>query len=354
MAPFMSCGARLPVYALFAAAFFPSNGQNVIFGLYLIGIAAAVVTGIAMKGTLLRGESTPFVMELPPYRLPTLKGVALHTWERTKGFVVGAGRLIVPMVLVLNLLGGIGSDLSFGNKDTDRSLLAEVGRTLAPAFAPLGLDSDNWPAIVGIVTGVLAKEAVVGTLDATYSALAEADSGGGGETQVPAAPYSLSGGLAAALASVPANLAKAVGAWSDPLGLADPTGSAEVQAVGHATFGAMAARFDGTVGAFAYLLFILLYAPCVAATSAVYRETGPRWTVFTLVWTTGLGYLVATLFYQTATFARDPVTASAWIGTMLGLFAAALLGLRLAAARAAATPDLSPGPVLARGQGGPQ
>jgi ferrous iron transport protein B len=74
MAPFMSCGARLPVYVLFAAAFFPTGGQNMVFGLYLIGIAAAMLTGFAMKHTLLKGESTPFVMELPPYHLPTLKG----------------------------------------------------------------------------------------------------------------------------------------------------------------------------------------------------------------------------------------------------------------------------------------
>jgi ferrous iron transport protein B len=329
MAPFMSCGARLPVYVLFAAAFFPVGGQNIVFGLYLIGIAAAVLTGFAMKHTLLKGESTPFVMELPPYHLPTLKGVMIRTWERTQGFVVRAGRVIVPMVLVLNVLNSIGTDGTYGNEDSEHSVLAEIGRTIAPAFAPMGLDAENWPATVGIFTGILAKEAVVGTLNATYSALAAADAG---EPEA-AAPFSLTGGLQAALATIPANLGGALGAWGDPLGLAvgdltDTAATAAAQAVSTGTFGAMAARFDGAAGAFAYLLFILLYAPCVAAIAAIYRETTPGWAVFTAAWTTGLGYIAATVFYQAAIFTRDPTASALWIGGMLGVFAAVLLTLR--------------------------
>ena len=329
MAPFMSCGARLPVYVLFAAAFFPVGGQNIVFGLYLIGIAAAVLTGFAMKHTLLKGESAPFVMELPPYHLPTLKGVVIRTWERTQGFVVRAGRVIVPMVLVLNVLNSIGTDGTYGNEDSEHSVLAAIGRTIAPAFAPMGLDAENWPATVGIFTGILAKEAVVGTLNATYSALAAADAGAPEEP----APFSLTGGLQAALATIPANLGAALGTWGDPLGLAvgdltDTQTTAAAQEVSTGTFGAMAARFDGAAGAFAYLLFILLYAPCVAAIAAVYRETTPGWAVFTAAWTTGLGYIAATVFYQAAIFNRDPTASALWIGAMLGTFAAVLFTLR--------------------------
>ncbi|AGA90565.1 ferrous iron transporter FeoB [Thioflavicoccus mobilis 8321] len=345
MAPFMSCGARLPVYALFAAAFFPVGGQNVVFGLYLIGIAVAVVTGFILKNTLLKGEATPFVMELPPYHLPTLKGVALRTLDRTQGFVVRAGRIIVPMVLVLNVLNSVGTDGSYGNEDSDRSVLAEIGRTLAPAFAPMGLDEENWPATVGIFTGILAKEAVVGTLDATYSALAAADAGIEAD-QEEAEPYDLLGGLAGALASVPANLNDAFGSWVDPMGLSigeltDPQIAAESQEVTTTTFGAMAARFDGAAGAFAYLLFILLYAPCVAAIAAVYRETTPGWTVFAVAWTTGMGYLAATLFYQVAIFSRDPASSATWIAIMLALFAAAVVAMRLWVRRTPTTARLA-------------
>ena len=336
MAPFMSCGARLPVYALFAAAFFPVGGQNVVFGLYLIGIAVAVMTGFILKNTLLRGETTPFVMELPPYHLPTIKGVLVRTWDRTKTFMFRAGKVIVPMVLVLNFLNAIGTDGSFGNEDSDSSVLSEVGRTIAPAFSPMGLDEENWPAAVGIFTGVLAKEAVVGTLDALYSALAEADAGEAAEEE----DFSLWGGITEAFATIPANLSDALGTWSDPLGVgigdvSSVESAAEEQEVATGTFGAMAARFDGAAGAFAYLLFILLYFPCAAAIAAVYRETTPAWTVFVAAWTTGLAYMLATVFYQAAIFARNPAVSMGWIVGLSALLAVVVLAMRYWADREA-------------------
>ncbi|ATE61084.1 Fe(2+) transporter permease subunit FeoB [Thauera sinica] len=334
MAPFMSCGARLPVYVLFAAAFFPEGAQNVVFGLYLIGIAVAILTGLVLRNTLLKGEATPFIMELPPYHLPTAKGVLIHTWDRLKSFIFRAGRVIVPMVLVLNFLNAIGTDGSYGNEDSDASVLAAVGRGIAPAFGPMGLTEENWPAAVGIFTGVLAKEAVVGTLNATYSALAEEDAGGGGEEE----PFDLRTSVEAAFATIPENLAKALGAWADPIGLdvgdlSDQAAVAEEQEVSTGTFGAMAARFDGAAGAFAYLLFILLYFPCTAAVAAMYQEAGMRWTMFVAAWTTGLGYGLATLYYQAATWARHPGASLGWIATVVVAFAVVMFLLRRYGAR---------------------
>ena len=333
MAPFMSCGARLPVYVLFAAAFFPVGGQNVVFGLYLIGIAVAVLTGLIMKNTLLRGQTAPFVMELPPYHLPTVRGILLRSWERTRSFMFRAGKIIVPMVLVLNVLNAVGTDGSFGNEDSDQSVLSEIGRSITPAFAPMGMTEDNWPAAVGLFTGVLAKEAVVGTLDALYSDLAIADAAAAGIGIEEERPFTLAGGLGEAFASIPANLVDALGTWADPLGLSvgdlsDSESVAEAQGVSTGTFGAMAARFDGAAGAFAYLLLILLYFPCTAALAAVYRETNTRWTLFVAAWTTGIGYIVATVFYQAAIFSRSPATSAAWIAAMLGIFLAVTLVLR--------------------------
>ena len=333
MAPFMSCGARLPVYVLFAAAFFPQGAQNVVFGLYLIGIAAAVLTGLILKNSLLKGEATPFIMELPPYHLPTLKGMLIHTWDRLKSFVVRAGRVVVPMVLVLNVLNSVGTDGSFGNEDSDKSALAAIGRSIAPAFSPLGLNADNWPAAVGIFTGVLAKEAVVGTLNATYSALADSDARQAGAAPEEAAAYDLKGGLAAAFATIPVKLTEALGAWSDPLGLdvgdvSDQTAQAQKQGVAAGTFGAMAARFDGAAGAFAYLLFILLYFPCTAAVAAVYQESGARWAVFVSAWTTGMGYGLSTLYYQAAIYSRQPAVSLGWIIGVLVAFALVFAMLR--------------------------
>lgn len=334
MAPFMSCGARLPVYVLFAAAFFPVGGQNVVFGLYLIGIAVAVLTGLIMKNTLLRGQTAPFVMELPPYHLPTARGILLRSWERTHSFMFRAGKIIVPMVLVLNVLNAVGTDGSFGNEDSDQSVLSEIGRSITPAFAPMGMTEDNWPAAVGLFTGVLAKEAVVGTLNALYSDLAVADAAVAGIEWEAEGSFSLVDGLTEAFASIPANLVGAFGSWADPLGLSvgdlsDAEAVAEEQGVSTGTFGAMAARFDGAAGAFAYLLLILLYFPCTAALAAVYRETNLRWTLFVAAWTTGIGYIVATVFYQAAIFSRSPATSAAWIAAMVGTFLAVTLVLRV-------------------------
>ncbi len=323
MNPFMSCGARLPVYVLFAAAFFPSQGQNLVFGLYLIGILVAVLTGLIMTRTLLVGSSTGFVMELPPYHLPTARGVALRTWDRLKLFISEAGRVIVLMVLALNLLNSMGSDGSFGNQDSEGSLLSAVGKTVTPVFAPLGLDQDNWPAAVGIFAGVLAKEAVVGSLDALYTRMAQEQAG----AEAAASEFDLGEALAEAAASVPRNLAEVGALLLDPLGVgAAGIESSEAvvaaQAVNPGVFGTMAARFDGAVGAFAYLLFILLYFPCVATIGAIVRETSLAWAGFVAAWTTGVAFAASTGFYQAATFARHPLSSGAWL---LGL--ALVLGL---------------------------
>jgi ferrous iron transport protein B len=333
MSPFMSCGARLPVYALFAAAFFPVGGQNIVFGLYIIGIAIAVLTGLVMKNTLLKGEATPFIMELPPYHLPTITGVLMHTWERTKGFIFNAGKIIIPMVMVLNLLNAIGTDGSYGNEDSNKSVLSAIGRTITPAFSPMGMSEDNWPAAVGIFTGILAKEAVVGTLDSLYSDLAKSDAEAAGITPEAVAEFDFWGGINTALATIPANLKDAMGSWVDPIGLevgdiSSVETAAMEQEVATGTFGAMVARFDGAAGAFAYLLLILLYFPCTAAIAAIYRETNLGWTMFVAGWTTGVAYIASTVFYQAAIFSRHPMVSLAWIAGMLTILICVLLILR--------------------------
>jgi ferrous iron transport protein B len=334
MNPFMSCGARLPVYALFAAAFFPATGQNIVFGLYLLGIAIAIFTGLVLKNTLLKGQASSFIMELPPYHLPRLKGVLLRTWERLKGFMVRAGKVIVAMVIVLTLLGSIGTDGSFGNDNSDKSVLSSVSRSITPAFAPMGLEQDNWPATVGIFTGVLAKEAMVGTLDSIYGNLAQQDAiaaGASPETET----FNFWGGIREALATIPANLAEVPTQLLDPLGLnigdvQDTTVAAEEQEVAVGTFGAMVKRFDGKVGAFAYLLFVLMYFPCVAATGTVYRETNLQWTLFVALWTTGIAYWSATMFYQVATFSQHPSSSTAWIVGLAVFMVGTIAILRIA------------------------
>lgn len=317
MAPFMSCGARLAVYALFAAAFFPSGGQNIVFLLYLTGIAFAILTALIMRKTLLQGKADHFVMEMPTYQIPSLRNILLNTWGKLKGFIIGAGKLIVMVVMVINVINSLGTDGSFGNQNTEQSVLSATAKTVTPVFAPLGIREDNWPATVGIVSGLLAKEVVVGTLDALYSGMGRASQE---EVSVPAV-FDLKAGLQAAFATIPANLGDALGNLGDPLGFSSLD---EEQEVSKTTYAAMNQFFDGKVGAFAYLLFILMYFPCVAATGAMYREVGGRWAALGVAWSTGLGYGAATLFYQLATFRQHPAQSLGWVVFILILFVLAV------------------------------
>jgi ferrous iron transport protein B len=295
-----------------------------VFALYLTGILVAILTGLLMKRSLLPGQSSGFVMELPPYHLPTLRGVLLRAWDRVRLFIREAGRVIVVMVIALNLLNSLGTDGSFGNEDSEQSVLSAAARVVTPVFAPMGISEENWPAVVGIFSGVLAKEVVVGTLDNLYTSIAR-----GTGDPADAATFDLLAGLSAAAATVPENLGALSDALLDPLGLRS-INEAEPAALGveDAVFGAMHARFDGQVGAFAYLLFVLLYFPCVATIGVIRREAGGAWAVFVATWTTGIAYLTATVFYQAATYAAHPRSSTLWIVALLTAFAAAIGLLR--------------------------
>ncbi len=334
MAPFMSCGARLPVFALFAAAFFPVSGQNIIFGLYIIGLAFAVLTGLVLKSTLLEGEPTRFVMELPPYHIPTIRSVIVQAWQRLREFILRAGQVIVPIVMVLSFLSAIGTDGSVGRDNTRTSLLALVSQELVPVFEPMGVTQDNWPAAVGLFTGIFAKEAVIGTLNALYEQVSQ-------DVAVPAsgttssADKSLGNKLLAAAATIPQNLAALGGSLTDPLGLNvgyvdDNAAAAQKLEVNGSVFGAMQSHFGGTAAAFSYMLLILLYTPCVAALGAMRHEIGGKWTAFAAAWTTAIGYLAAVSFYQAATFSAHPVSSTRWLVMAAAIFAAGIAAMWMA------------------------
>ncbi|NIY84807.1 Fe(2+) transporter permease subunit FeoB [Vibrio hepatarius] len=322
MAPFMSCGARLPVYALFAAAFFPESGQNVVFSLYILGIVAAVFTGLVLKKTLYPGSSDSLVMEMPDYELPTLQNVLIKTWQKLKRFVLGAGKTIVIVVTLLSFLNSMGMDGSFGNEDSENSVLSKASQVITPVFAPIGIEEDNWPATVGIITGIFAKEAVVGTLNNLYA-----------PTDAGEEEFDLVASLEEALMSIPENLMGL--SYSDPLGievgdLTDSSAVAEDQEVDSSIFGNLKQHFISGNAAFAYLIFILLYTPCVAAMGAYVREFGAKYARFIAVWTMALAYGTAALYYQVTHFTLHPTTSAAWIVGILLLCAVTYRMLKVA------------------------
>ena len=313
MSPFMSCGARLPVYALFAAAFFPDSGQNLVFLLYLIGIAAAIFTGFLLKKTVLSGTSSLNIMELPPYELPKIGTISKRVWQRTYSFVTGAGKTIVIVVCLLNFLNSIGTDGSFGHQDSEESILSQSAQVVMPLLAPMGIKEDNWQAGVGIITGIFAKEVLVATFNSLYSP------SNGSEGEEP----SLTTSWHDAVSSIKENLLGI--APDDPLSidvgdLSDLEQVAKDQEVELSTYQIMQAAFAGQLGAFSYLLFILLYTPCVAAMGAIKNEVGTRWAAFAAIWSFLFAYLMATLCFQVGNFFVAPLMASISIIAVLLCF----------------------------------
>lgn len=313
MAPFMSCGARLTVYALFAAAFFQQNGQNIVFGLYLLGIGLAIFTGWVFRKQMFPAEITPSFQEMPAYHVPVARNILLTTWFRLKGFIFRAGKTIVLVVIALSFLNSLGTNGSFGNENSEESVLSVIGKAITPAFAPLGIQKDNWPATVGLFTGMFAKEAIVGTLDALYTE---------SETEAHAGAPDLFGAAGEAFASIGTEFMALADTLTDPLGISigdvsDAEVVAEEQEVQGSTLTNMASLFVSPFAAFCYLVFILLYAPCVAVLGAVNKEAGWRWTLLVFSWSTGLAYATATVTYQIGTFGTNPLFSSIWIGAML-------------------------------------
>ena len=331
MAPFMSCGARLSVYALFVAAFFSDHATTVVFSLYFFGILIAVLTGLMLQKTILPGKAEPFLIELPSWRIPTFKNLIIGTWRRLKNFILDAGKIIVIMVMLIQVLNSIGTDLSWGNQDTENSMLSATAKMVVPVFEPMGIDERNWPAIMGILTGILAKEVVVGTLDAIYTSLDKQENK---DQQQPTIKQE----LIAAVVSIKDNAIGLGDLILDPLGLSIAgVGSeqqmAENQDVSSSLFGIIRDRFSNKFAAFAYLLFILLYFPCVAAIAAIAREAGLKWAVFSGLWSTGLAYMVATNFYQLSRFSSNPLSASLWLLAFITLVSSAFLYLKKAGKR---------------------
>jgi len=271
MIPFMSCGAKIPVYAAFAVAFCPEAPWRMMVSLYLIGVVLGTLVGLLLKRTLFRGEPAHFIMELPPYHLPRPKHILFHTWERLTGFLFRAGKFIVPMMLVLGLLNSfdIHGRVQSGAEASSQTMLSSVGKALTPVFAPIGVEKENWPASVAIFTGLFAKESVVGTLNGLYSQESSSST-------------------------------------------AQPS-----------TFNLRPHFSKGFHQAFAYLLFILLYVPCVGATAVVFKEVGKLYGCIFVGYLTALGWSVATMYHAVM------VSGSGfWFGTgagiviaMFGLFA---------------------------------
>jgi ferrous iron transport protein B len=222
------------------------------------------------------------------------------TWTRLRTFLKRAGIIIIIVVTILGFLNSIGTDGTLGNEDTENSVLSVIGKSITPIFVPMGIEEENWPASVAIFTGLFAKEVVVGTLNGLYMQDIESSNvEEGAENE----RFDFWGQIIESFVTIPENLKGIGGTLSDPLGFGiveedqeSLTGELEVAPT---TFSVIRERFnDQSARAYAYLLFILIYFPCVAAFGAILKEIGPFYGGLSVTYLTVLAWIVATLFYQ--------------------------------------------------------
>lgn len=248
--PFMSCSARLPVYILLVSAFFPVNQGLVLLSVYLIGILLAVGTSLLLKKTVFAKSSDPFVMELPPYRMPTMRNTTIHMWGKAGQYLRKMGTIILFASILIWALGYFPLDRKAGpdgSENLEESYIGQIGKFIEPAIRPLGFD---WKMGVSIVTGLAAKEIVVSTMGILYHGK---DAGENTQNLVE-------------------NLQN------------------QVDSNGNKVFTPLVA--------YCFMLFILIYFPCMAVIAAIRKEAGGKWAAFTIFYTTGLAWLVAFCVYQ--------------------------------------------------------
>ncbi len=241
--PFMSCGARLPVYALFVAAFFSEHQGWIIFSLYVLGIITAIVMGLIFKKLFFKGLSSPFVIELPPYRWPTVKGLLIHVWERVWIFIKKAGTIILAFSIIIWFLASFPFGVNYGSQE---SLAGNIGQIISPVFKPLGFG--NWQSSVALMFGSVAKEVVVSTFGTLYGVN---------------------------------NVENEIGIFS---------------------LGNALQKDFVPLSAYAFMVFVLLYTPCMAVIATVRRETNSwKWPLFVVFYTNVIAWISAFIIYQGGT-----------------------------------------------------
>ena len=274
--PFMSCSARIPIYLLLTGTFFAANAGSVMLGLYVLGIVWAVVTARLMRRFLFPVDETPFVMELPPYRLPTWKTTLTHMWDKCAQYLKKMGGMILIASVIVWFLSyyprtdeTAGTETHYAN-----SYLGRLGKGCEPVFSPLGF---NWKASVALLSGLPAKEIVVSTLGVLYSE---------GAVTTPAEGEIIGG------ADGTTEIVVAESAAKEP---SEPAGDEETASLSQRL---LASGDFSTASALAFLVFILLYVPCIATVVAIGSEAGWKWAAASVVYNTAMAWLVAWIVYR--------------------------------------------------------
>jgi ferrous iron transport protein B len=251
----MSCSARLPVYILIAGSIFPKYAGSVIFGLYITGIILAILISLVFKRTLFKSKEAPFVMELPPYRMPTFQVIMRHMWEKGKQYLSKMGGVIlVAVILIWALEYFPGGHTMSPEERLQNSYISKIGKTIEPVIAPLGFD---WRMGVSLITGAAAKEVVVSTMGVLF---------GSNHYHEKGKPSTL---------------------------------GIQLQQATHQDGPRMGQTLFTPLAGISYLLFILIYMPCVAVVATVNRESGSwKWALFLITYTTVLAWVLSFAVFQ--------------------------------------------------------
>lgn len=282
MTPFVSCNARLAIYIVFVSVFYGQGGGDVIFFLYLIGILVAIFTGLIFKFFFLKDESQ-FIVNFPCYKFPQFNLIFNYVFYNLKSFLLKAGSIIIPVSIFISMLGMLSKDFNFAFFDS-------YFKKSVVVFHPMGIKNDNWPAVVALASGVIAKEVIIGTLDALYrnemSLSSKFESKDVTNLSLLVKFYS---NLSYNFFSIDSSVFVSMDLYN--FSLVDK----DISKI-------MYKKFGGPIEAFSYLLFILLYFPCVSVVATIYKELNGYWAIFSIIWCTFISYSVSVFFYQVVTF----------------------------------------------------
>lgn len=286
--PFMSCSARLPVYVVFTLAFFGARASTVIWLLYVLGVVIAILIGLIFSRTILKpDENSTFVLELPPYRRPTLKSLVIHTWDNTRDFVKNAGTVILAISIILWFL----LNLPWGVTRQEESYFGQVSMAIAPALEPAGFGS--YETSGALLTGLIAKELVVSTLSQVYTGT-EAEEAGLETTAAETPSFGNQvAGIVVGFFQATADAVRSLISIIPGVNLLDEEGVVEDTSLSQA----LQTRFS-PLSAFAFLIFVLLYIPCMATIGAIKEEFGSRWATSAAIYQTAIAWMAAVLVFQ--------------------------------------------------------
>jgi len=272
--PMMTCGARLPVYILFVSVFFPNHSGEVLFSIYLLGILLAVLMGMLFRKFLFQDEAPLFIMELPPYRMPSFKSLLIHTWEKAKHFIIKAGTTILAMSIIV----WFALNLPWGVEHKKDSILGQTSQIIAPVLAPIGFGT--WESSASLITGIVAKEIIISTMGEVY---------GKKEIATEAPDLNLIEDVKIIFVSFYQAVLEATTNIFSTVGISSL--SLEENEEGQSLKGVIKGSFTA-LQAYSFMVFVLLYMPCIVTGIAIRHEFG-SWKLFyisiayglTLAWT---------------------------------------------------------------------